>query len=462
MRNRLLSEVLGLLSLGALLDRRGIATADNPIIQTIYTADPAPFIYDGRMYLFVDHDNNDASFFNMTNWHLFSTIDMANWQDHGEVMSLATFSWSISNAWAGQVIERNNKFYYYAPMQSSDGPMAIGVGVSDNILGPYTDALGKPLVENNGFDPTVWIEDDGQAYLYWGNPGLWYVTLNEDMTSYSGGINTVNLTTAGFGVREGNEARPTSFEEGPWIYQRKSSCGSPYYLVYAADCCAEDIRYSMGPTITGPWTYQGVIMPTQGSSFTNHPAVIDYRGHSYFFYHNGGLPGGGGFERSVCVEEFRYNANGTIPTINMTTAGADQIAPLDPYVRQEAETNAWSWRLSTEVCAEGGMDVTNITNGDYIKVKGVDFGPRRGPLSFSARVASAGNGGSLELRLGGPTGTLVGTCPVSNTGSSQTWTTVTCAVNGARGKQDLYFVFTGGSGNLFNFDYWLFRKTGKA
>ncbi|KFZ13108.1 hypothetical protein V501_03877 [Pseudogymnoascus sp. VKM F-4519 (FW-2642)] len=442
MRNYVLSVVLGLLSLGALLDRKGIATADNPIIQTIYTADPAPFVHNGRMYLFVDHDNNNASVFDMTNWHLFSTIDMANWQDHGEVMSLATFSWSISNAWAGQVIERNNKFYYYAPMQSKDGGMAIGVGVSNNILGPYTDALGKPLVDSGGFDPSRWSRTTA--------------------STPRGGINTVNLTTAGFGVREGNEARPTTFEEAPWIYQRKSSPGSPYYLVYAANCCAEDIRYSMGPTITGPWTYQGVIMPAQGRSFTNHPAMIDYRGHSYFFYHNGGLPGGDGFQRSVCVEEFRYNANGTIPAISMTSAGVDQIAPLDPYVRQEAETNAWSWGLSTEVSAEGGMYVTNITNGDYIKVKGVDFGRRHRPLFFSARVASAGNGGSLELRLGGATGTLVGKCPVSNTGSSQTWTTVTCAVHGATGTQDLYFVFTGGSGNLFNFDYWQFRKTGNA
>ncbi|KIN02771.1 carbohydrate-binding module family 1 protein [Oidiodendron maius Zn] len=444
---------LGLLLLGALLDGTGVAKSDNPIIQTIYTADPAPIVYDGRLYVFVDHDENGATTYVMKNWHLFSTVDMGNWQDHGTVMSLATFAWCNANAWAGQVIERNNKFYYYAPVRSNDGSMAIGVGVSNTITGPYTDALGHALVENGGFDPTVWIDDNGQAYLYWANPGLWYVTLNEDMISYSGSVQTVQLTTAGFGVRPGgNSQRPTTFEEGPWIYKRDAN--GLYYLVYAADCCSEDIRYSTAPTITGPWTYKGVVMPTQGGSFTNHPGVIDYQGHSYFFYHNGALPGGGGYDRSVCVEEFTYNADGTIPSLTMTTAGPAQIASLNPYVRQEAETNAWSWGMSTEVCSEGGMDVTDISNGDYIKVKGVDFGS--GAASFAARVASAGSGGKLELRLDSSTGMLVGTCVVSNTGGAQMWATVTCPVSGATGKQDLYFHFTGGSGNLFSFDYWQF------
>ena len=91
--------------------------------------------------------------------------------------------------------------------------------------------------------------------------------------------------------------------------------------MFAAKCCSEFIAYSTAPGPTGPWTYRGTIMPTQGSSFTNHAGVIDFKGGSYFFYHNGALPGGGGFTRSVAVEKFTYNADGTIPTINMTTTG---------------------------------------------------------------------------------------------------------------------------------------------
>lgn len=412
-----------------------------------------PIVYDGRLYVFLDHDNNGATYYDMTDWHLVSTVDMANWQDHGVPMSLAGFTWANGNAWAPQVIARNGQFYFYAPVRHNNGAMAIGVAVSSNITGPYNDALGHPLVENNEIDPTVFIDDDGQAYLYWGNPDLWYVKLNQDMISYSGSPTQIPLTTAGFGTRSGGSAQePTTFQEAPWAYKRNGT----YYMAYAADCCSEDIRYSTGTSPTGPWTYRGVIMPTQGGSFTNHEGIIDYQGNSYFFYHNAALPGGNGYQRSACVEQFHYNSDGTIPTIMMTTAGPPQIGTLNPYVRQEAETAAWSSGIQNEVCSEGGIDVGYINNGDYIKVRGVAFGST-GAKSFSARVASGTSGGSIQIHLGSTTGTVVGSCSVPGTGGWQTWTTVTCSVNGATGTQDVYFVFQGsGTGYLFNFNWWQF------
>ncbi|KAL2064248.1 hypothetical protein VTL71DRAFT_4742 [Oculimacula yallundae] len=439
--------------LGPQLNKQGFARADNPFVQTFFSADPAPLVYNDRVYAFLDHDNDGANTFVMTEWRLFSTADMANWQDHGSPASLKTFSWANANAWAPQVIQRNGKFYMYAPMRHTSGQMSIGVAVSDTITGPYRDALGKPLVQNNEIDPTVWIDDNGQAYLYWGNPDLWYIKLNADMISYSGSPVKTTLTVAGFGPRTKTSAtRTTGFEEAPWVYKRNGT----YYMTYAANCCSEDIRYSTGPTITGPWTYKGVIMATAGSSFTNHQAIIDFKGNSYFFYHNGALPGGGGYQRSACVERFVYNSDGTIPTIKMTTAGPPQVGTLNPYVQQEAETAAWSAGVETEVCSEGGMDVSNINNGDYIKVKGVAF--RTGSQTFSARVASAASGGAIQLRLGGTTGTVIGTCSVPGTGGWQTWRTVSCSVSSTvSGTQDLYLVFTGsGTGNLFNFNWWRF------
>jgi len=444
----------GWLCLGLLSGLAGVARADNPIVQTIYTTDPAPVVVGDRLYVFTGHDEDGSTTYNMRNWHLYSTTDMANWQDHGSPLRLEDFSWANANAWAGQVVARNNKFYFYVPVRHNTGSMAIGVAVSDNILGPYKDALGKPLVENNEIDPTVWIDTDGQAYLYWGNPNLSYVKLNQDMLSYSGGVNKVQLTTQGFGSRSGNAQRPTTFEEGPWIYKR----GSLYYLIYAANCCSEDIRYSTGTSATGPWTYRGVVMATSGKSFTNHPGIVDYKNNSYFFYHNGALPGGSGYQRSVAVERFVYNSDGSIPTISMSTSGPPQLESLNPYVRQEAETAAWSQGIETETCNEGGMAVSYIDNGDYIKVKGVAFGSS-GAKSFSARVSSATSGGKIELRLGKTDGTLVGTCSVPGTGSWTTWTTVNCTVSGATGTQDLYLRFTGGSGSLFNFNWWQFSAS---
>ena len=226
--------------------RRGHAsgTAPRPTTRsssTIYTADPAPLVYNGRVYLYTGHDEDGSTYFTMREWRVWSSADMVNWTDHGSPMSLATFSWADANAWAGQVVFRNGRFYWYVPVRNrATGRMAIGVGVSNSPTGPFTDALGRPLVENGEIDPTVFIDDDGQAYLYWGNPNLWYVRLNADMISFSGGPTQIPLTTAGFGTRTGNPSRPTLYEEGPWVYKRNGL----YYNVFAAKCCSEFIGYS--------------------------------------------------------------------------------------------------------------------------------------------------------------------------------------------------------------------------
>ncbi|HST81313.1 MAG TPA: family 43 glycosylhydrolase [Kineosporiaceae bacterium] len=428
------------------------AQADNPIVQHIYTADPAPLVYNGRVYMYSGHDEDNSTSYVMRDWRVSSSADMVNWTDHGSPMSLATFSWASADAWAGQAVYRNGKFYWYVPVRMTNGSQAIGVGVSDSPTGPFRDALGHPLIQNSEIDPTVFIDDDGQAYLYYGNPGLWYVKLNADMISYSGSPTQIPLTTAGFGTRTGDAKRATLYEEGPWFYKRNGL----YYMVYAAKCCSEYIAYSTSPGPTGPWTFRDTIMPSQGGSFTNHAGVIDFNGGSYFFYHNGALPGGGGFTRSVSVEKFNYNADGTIPTINMTTDGPPQNGTLDPYVRQEAETMAWGSGLENEPASEGGMDIGWIENGDYAKIKGVAFGA--GASSFTARVASGSSGGRIEARLDSVTGTTVATCTVSGTGGWQTWSTVSCPVTGATGTHDLYLRFTGGSGFLFNMNWWQFTN----
>jgi Concanavalin A-like lectin/glucanases superfamily/Glycosyl hydrolases family 43 len=151
----------------------------NPIITDIYTADPDAFVHAGRLYLDVDHDEaplgvND---FVMREWRVYSTDDLKHFTDHGARMTLADFAWADRNAWAPQMVERDGSFFWYVPARkASDGSMAIGVAVADNPLGPFRDALGHPLVDNTvanhsafDIDPTVLIDDDGQAYLYWGS-----------------------------------------------------------------------------------------------------------------------------------------------------------------------------------------------------------------------------------------------------------------------------------------------------
>ena len=284
------------------------------IIKNMYTADPAPMVHEDTLYLYTTHDEDNIinNFYTMKNWYVFSTKDMVNWENHGQILSLDDISWAVDRAWAPQCVERNGKFYFYFPVQGHNG-VAVGVAVADTPIGPFKD-IGNPLVNEgdwNDIDPTV-IDDDGQAYLYFGNPELRYVKLNEDMVSYdkSVGVVKVPMTTESFG--KGSHNTGTSYGEGPWFYKRNNI----YYMVYAAFREGnESFGYSTSTGPTGPWKYGGVLMTEEGGVFTNHPGVIDFKGKSYLFYHTGELPGGSLFHRSVCVTEFDYNEDGSINTV---------------------------------------------------------------------------------------------------------------------------------------------------
>jgi len=427
------------------------AYADNPIVQTLYTADPAPMVHGDTVYLCTSHDEDvtENDFFTMYDWRVYSSKDIVNWTDHGSPFGYEDFSWATGQAWAPHCVERDGQFYLYVPV----APNSIGVAVADSPLGPFSDPIDGPLVTGSYqyIDPSVFVDDDGQAYLYFGNPKLWYVLLNDDMISYSGSIQEIPNTTQSFGERVGNAERPTLYEEGPWFYRRDDL----YYMMFAASGIPEDIGYSTSTGPTGPWTYRGIIMEnTSGHAFTNHAGVVDFKGHSFFFYHTQELPGGGGFKRSVAVEEFSYDQDGSFPTIPKTSQGPDAVDSLIPYLRTEGETIAWTGGVEVEDSSAGGRNVSEIQDGDFIKVKSVDF--LTGAIAFDASVASAGAGGTIELRLDAQDGQLVGTCAVEPTGGWQTWATTSCEVTDAVGVHDLFLVFSGGSGSLFNLDYWQF------
>ena len=463
--------------------------AQNPFVQTWFTSDPAPMVHNGTVYVYTGHDEDGADFFWMQEWRVYSSQDMVNWQDHGSPLALESFSWADDRAWASQTIERNGKFYWYicAHSRLSRG-MAIGVAVSDSPTGPFRDAIGKPLFENGSWDhidPTVMIDDDGQAWLMWGNPRVYYLKLNEDMISYSGELGMLDMTEEGFGApsmdkREKDKKYKDNYTEGPWLRKVDASRykvdpAKAYQLLYAAGGVPEHISYSTAPSPLGPWTYAGVIMPLcDTKSFTNHCGVADFKGHSYFFYHTGKLPNGGGFGRSVAVEEFKYNADGSFPTIMPTDEGVKPVGEFDPYRKVEAETMAFSKGIKTEQNDEVGVYVTDIHNGDYIKLQNVAFANKY-PRVFKARVASGLRGGQIEIRLDSVRGRCLGTVNVPGTGGWEKWQTITLDLDYSTLKDidaptrtlsgialpetaDLYFVFKGRKGpKLFNFDWWEMR-----
>jgi dienelactone hydrolase len=442
-------------------------------------------VHNGTMYVYTGHDEDGADFFWMQEWRVYSTTDMVNWTDHGSPLALESFSWADDRAWASQTIERDGKFYWYICAHSKiSGGMAIGVAVSDSPTGPFKDAIGKPLYEDgiwDHIDPTVMIDDDGQAWLMWGNPRVYYLKLNRDMISYSGELGRMDMTEEGFGApsmdkRERGKKYKDNYTEGPWIRKvdatkYKVDKNKIYQLLYAAGGVPEHISYSTAPTPTGPWTYAGEIMPLcETNSFTNHCGVTDYKGHSYFFYHTGKLPKGGGFGRSVAVEEFKYNADGSFPTIMPTDEGVKPLATFNPYLKTQAETMAFSKGVKTEQNDEIGVYVTEIHNGDYIKLQNVKFDGNT-PKQFTARVASGLRGGQIEVRIDSVKGQLLARLEVPGTGGWEKWQTLSVDIDPSLSSlhpspfttHNLYLVFTGRKGpKLFNFDWWQIEGTLKS
>lgn len=428
--------------------------AQNPIVQTAYTADPAPLVYNDKLYLYTSHDEDDSTWFTMNDWKLYSTDDMVNWTEHPTPLSFKTFEWARGDAWAAQCIERDGKFYMYVPVTDRKGESAIGVAVADSPYGPFYDPLGTPLVQADfgNIDPTVFIDDDGQAYLYWGNPNCFYVKLNKDMISYEGGIHAVPMTPESFGRREGNPKRATLYEEAPWLYKRKGA----YYLFYAGGPIPEHLVYATSDSPEGPWKYGGTVMAKEGGSFTNHPGIVDFRGKTYLFYHDASLPGGSGFTRSVCVREMDFGRDGKVNPVKMVKEGVEKgLKPLCPYRKVEAETMAWSKRMKSDYNPQVGVFVTALRNGSYTRVRDVDFG-EKAPSRILARLSTTHNADIvMEVRLDGLEGQVLAELKVPRTGGSDRWKLVEKQIPQVTGVHDLYFIFKGKAmRNLAYFDYW--------
>ncbi len=287
----------------------------NPVIRHKYTADPAALVKDGKVFLYVGHDEAPAGKegYVMNEWLVFSSTDLVQWTEHPVPLRAKDFAWAKGDAWASQVVERAGKYYFYATVEHGTiGGKTIGVAVADKPEGPFKDARGSALITNDmtkhtqiywdDIDPSVYIEDNGDAYLFWGNTVLHYAKLKPNMTELDGPIQTISLP---------------HFTEAPWIHKNKGW----YYLSYAYQF-PEKTAYARSRSINGPWEYMGILNELAGNSNTNHQAIIQFKGKWYFIYHNGALqPHGGSFRRSVCIDELKHKRNGTIQRIVMTSEG---------------------------------------------------------------------------------------------------------------------------------------------
>ena len=429
----------------------------NPLIYQQYTADPRPLAVGNTMYIYCSHDITGQTGYSIPNFYLISSADLVNWTDNGVAGSA-----SGDTTWAGATYAPDcvyNNGYYWVYFGNGGG--GIGVLRSTSPTGPFTDPLGHALITSSTsgvapityvFDPSPLVDDNGSVYLYFGGGGLGnarVIQLNSNMTSVAGAAVSMPVPY---------------FFESSHIFKNNGT----YYYSYSTDPAnGMRIDYMTSSSPMSGWTYRGTILnnPPNNCYNNNHQGIVSFGGNWYIAYHNrelallNGLTCGGNavVQRSANLDRLFFNSDGTIAVVTPTTAGVAALQNVNPYATLLAVTMAQESGIQTESCSEGGMNVTGPTNGAWTKIRNLNFGT--GASSFTARVAGTVTGGSLQIHLDSTTGTLIGTSAVPNTGGAQTWQNVTCPITAATGLHDVYFVYTGGSGTLFNFESYSFAQT---
>jgi hypothetical protein len=351
------------------------AVADNPIVTDIYTADPAALVHDGQMYIYTGRDEAEVgqNQFVMREWHAFSSNAPAPepeaWTAHGALLSLEDFAWSDANAWASEVeIGPDGRFYWYVSIDgfTDSGWMNIGVAVGDSPTGPFSDAVGGPLIRDDmpnssalNIDPTVLVDDDGSVYMWWGS--FWQprmVTLAPDMTTITSDI----ITPPGL----------TAFWEAPWVFKRDGV----YYMAYASneniagDGCVTSssfacIRYATADDPMGPWTHRGIVLD-QVSSTTNHPAIVEFSGQWWMVYHTADAPGGGNFRRSVAIDQLFFNDDGTMQKVVQTPIPVEpDPEPTDNAALSGAPSASYTSPWETVTAINDGFDPTDSNDPNH-------------------------------------------------------------------------------------------------
>jgi beta-xylosidase len=334
-----------------------ISQGANPFIPSIYTADPSAHVWaDGRVYVYASHDMDPARGCDfMDRYHVFSTGDMVNWCDEGEILRASQVPWGRKEGgfmWAPDCAYRNGTYYFYFPHPSEtrwNDSWKIGVATSTKpasdfkVTGYITGLDGFAMI-----DPAVFIDGDGQAYIYFGGGGHCKGTkLKANMTELDGALQDMT------GLMD--------FHEATWVFKRNAI----YYLTYADNHPRNNqMRYATSTNALGPWTYKGVyLQPTDCD--TTHGSVVEYKGQWYQFYHNCNISGHGNL-RSVCVDKLNFNDDGTIQTVVQTKEGVPAVgAALTPNpstVKYSAESaiTADGAQIEDDAAAVGGKCVRQL------------------------------------------------------------------------------------------------------
>ena len=393
------------------------ANAQNPVITDQFTADPSARVFNGRVYLYPSHDIRAPESFARKDWfcmedyHVFSSSDLTGWTDHGMILSQDKVDWvngSSYSMWAPDCIERNGKYYFYFPanVKADYGRgFGIGVAVADSPEGPFAPQP-EPIKNVHGIDPCVFIDSDGQAYLYYSLNKIFAARLKENMTE---------LATEPVVMED---LPKQGLIEGPFVFERKGI----YYLTYPhVENKTERLEYATGDNPMGPFTVTGVIMDElPGGCWTNHHSIIEFSGQWYLFYHNNDLSPEFDKNRSVRIDSLFFNEDGTIRKVSPTLRGVGKTVlsekiEIDRYSHISLEGASVDFLDSLD--SSGGWKTTFSLKDAWIQYNEVDFGTVK-PKSVQVNVLTSGSA-LLQLRLGSVSGPVISRLKI--TGSSG-WT----------------------------------------
>jgi hypothetical protein len=396
---------------------------------------------DGRLYVYGSLDIAGDLFWCSRAYRVFSTDDLLHWQDHGESFSTHHTRWGPdwdgATLYAPDCIEHEGRYHLFF-CTSANGE---GVARSTSPAGPFTDPVPVAGAHGDAIDPAAFVDDDGSVYLYWGQGRTRGARLQPGLAA----IDPDTLQSSLLNEPE------HGFHEGASVRKR----GELYYLVYADSSRGGRptcLGYATAPAPLGPYTKRGIIVDNAAcdpDSWNNHGSIASFNGQWYVFYHRSTQASQ--FNRRMCIEPIAFNADGTIDEVKMTTSGVS--GPLDP-TRPLAASRACELRGHVRVMPlpagnEEPPEVLGaIKSDDAACYRSFDFG--NSPRRFTVSAASATYGGDIEIRQGDPQGPTLGICPVARTGAWTRFAEFSCDLEPIEGVQELWLVFKGRDGRLFD------------
>ena len=417
------------------------AIAQNPIIRDQFSADPTARVFNGKVYLYPSHDipapENYArkDWFCMEDYHVFSSSDLADWTDLGVIVSQDNVPWVNANSysmWAPDCIEKNGNYYFYFPANVKTGSgkgFGIGVAVADNPYGPFIPQP-EPIKNINGIDPCVFIDKDGQAYIYYSLNRIFAAKLKDNM---------LELATEPVVIGD----LPTKgLVEGPYLFERNGI----YYMTYPhVQNKTERLEYAISNNPLGPFKVTGVIMDESPTGcWTNHHSFIEYNGQWYLFYHHNDYSPKFDKNRSARIDSLFFNSDGTIIKVIPTLRGvgltkATQEIQIDRFsqISDKGASIAFLDSLNTFK----GWKTVFSANGAWIKYNSVDFGKKKAK-TVAVRVSSK-NGGVIQIKLNDPNGPVIAEVKIPE---GKSWNIINGRIlNKQKGIHNLVVVLKGDS-----------------